>query len=324
MNENNIPSACSIPLTYDEKLIRGREGEFVRNSRGLVVFDAAALTKEANMYGYITVTVHDGSFHCDELVMITLFEFVTGLKALVTRSRTNITSCVNGDTGRGEFDHHGNLLDDGVRCAASKMYTALYQTPEYRIKFPEEWWTAVGEIVDQVARQDNTGILNGLFPFVSTLSRNTMITRRDNFEKALDMMRVTLTAEFENILAEVQQRFDIEPIIEAQKNEAVIVFDRATSAVDVKKIFWEKELPVIFMVTPSGMMWSVLVTPAQTEEYQKSSAKKKFNPQYCGLDAEALAAATGLPDAQYCHAKGFAAKFGSLESAIKFAQMNLE
>lgn len=323
MNENNIPSACSIPLEYNEKLLRGREAEFVRNSRNLVVFDERALNKEANTCGYITITVHDGSFHCDELAMIVLFEFVTGLKTLIFRSRTTITSCINGDVGRGIFDHHCDL-DDGVRSAASKMYAALYQTPEYRIRFPEEWWSAVAGIINLVSHQDNTGIMNGLFPYVNTLSRNTMITRRNNFETALNMMRSDLAATFENILAEVQQRFDVEPMIESQAEEPVIVFEKETMAVDVKKIFWEKHLPVIFMVAPNGNDWSVLTTPVQAEDYMKNSCKKRFDPKYCGLDSEALAAATGLPDAVFCHAKGFTAKFHTKESAVKFAQMNLD
>lgn len=322
MNNASLISAVSIPLKYDESLIRGREGEFVRNVAGLVVFNVEALEKEYNEKGFITVTIHDGTFHCDELVMIVLLEYVTGFKFQITRTRIEFTSCINGDVGRGQFDHHGPL-DDGIRCAASRIFCALHQTPEFRAKFPEAWWKAVGEIIDLVSHQDNTGIMNGLFPYVNTLSRHATVMRTDDFDKALSMMRIDLTANFDLFLEEVKQFKEIEPLINAQADADIIVFDRVTMAVDVKKIIWERNLPAIFIVSPNGKDWSVMTVPVQSPEYQKNSSKKLIDQKYCGLDAEQLAAVCGLDDAVFCHAKGFTAKFHSKESAVKFAIMNL-
>ena len=322
MNNTTIPAACAIALVYIADLIRGREGEFVYNRNGLVAFIVSALEREYAEKGFVTITVHDGTFHCDELVMIVLFEYVTGLRCKVIRSRTEITSCINGDVGRGQFDHHGPL-DDKIRCAASRIFCALYQTPEYHDRFPEEWWRKVAEIVDLVSHQDNTGEMNGLFPYVSTLSRHSSVTKTDNFGTALEMMRADLTAKLDLLLEEVKQFAEIEPLIDEQANEDVMVFDRNTTAVDVKQIIWERNLPVVFIVSPNGKDWSVFPAPEQTAEYKRNSSKKLFDSKFRGLDDAALAAVCGLDDAVFCHAKGFAAKFHSKESAVKFAKMNL-
>ena len=322
MNNTTIPEASAIALIYDADLIRGREGEFIYNHYGLVAFIVSALEREYAEKGFITVTVHDGTFHCDELVMIVLFEYVTGLKCKVIRSRTEITSCINGDVGRGQFDHHGPL-DDKIRCATSRIFSALFQTPEYNARFPEKWWMRVAEIVDLVSWQDNTGEMNGLFPYVNTLSRHSSVMKNDNFDKALRMMRDDLFAKLDLLLEEVKQFSEIEPLINAQADADIIIFDRDTMAVDVKKVIWERNLPATFIVSPNGNDWSVIMVPAQTEEYDKSSSKKLLDPKYRGLDAADLAAACGLKDAVFCHAKGFTAKFHSKESAVKFARMNL-
>ncbi|MFT9257875.1 MAG: MYG1 family protein [Acetobacter sp.] len=89
-----------------------------------------------------------------------------------------------------------------------------------------------------------------------------------------------------------------------------------------EKVIFEHDLPVVYVVSPASPgRWNVKAVPPTRGDFgQRVSLPEAWR----GLDGEALAAVSGVPDAVFAHPARFICGAGSREGALKMARLALE
>ncbi|ACI51186.1 metal-dependent protein hydrolase [Gluconacetobacter diazotrophicus PA1 5] len=89
-----------------------------------------------------------------------------------------------------------------------------------------------------------------------------------------------------------------------------------------EKVIFEHDLPVVYVVSPTGTgQWNVKAVPPVRGDFGQ---RVPLPEAWRGLEREALAGISGVPDAVFAHPARFICGAGSRDGAIRMARLALE
>jgi uncharacterized UPF0160 family protein len=284
------------------------------------------------------VVTHSGDFHADDAFSVATFSLLHAGKIKVIRSR-DPEDWARGDYvvdvgdvydhSRCRYDHHqrggAGARPDGVPYAGFglvwKHYGALVcgsQTVADKVERLLVEPIDAGDNGFPIAKQlipireyplaDAIGAFRG--------SENGADAEYADFMKASEWARGVLSREIARCKSAVADTEKVRSIYEKSSDRRVVVMD--------EELFWAEALrstpDALFAVYPDSTgKWRVKVV--QEEGFK---ARKNLPESWAGLRDDALVRATGVPDAEFSHAKRFMAVARSREGALALAKKALE
>lgn len=308
-------------VAYNKELLNVTEQQLIISMR-----DGTAVLKQIIPVG-MTVGTHDGMFHADEVLSLALLRLQQPeLKWVRTRNPEVLAGTIRIDVDEGLLDHHGSRAEPGV-AACSRVYALLRQSD-----LIPEWAQRVLEPIVTIVASWDTGDDSQPHPlaYVHALASAATATSGDMdaaFEDALFMVERHLKALIESAAASWAATAAADAAIKAQPDAAVVVFEPACRAADVKQLLHTAGHPATYYVSPeSAADWRVLCCAPTEQHYSPFASKMLIPERFRGLRGAALAEAAGLPAdcGIFCHAAGFIAGFKTRDVALAFAARCVE
>ena len=301
----------------------------------------------------IRITTHNGSFHADDVFGVAVLMLLhPGAELVRTRDAHTVASAdftvdVGGewDPARGRFDHHqrgftGARPNGVVYASAGLVWEAVGAQLVQRLFALDDQalCSAVAadldvELVQHLDRAD-TGASHGapgIFGLSALLAQfnptwdSPAIADRDgpaalaNFRKAIEVTTLFVVASLDQLRAR-HQGAQLVRNAERAFGGAVLVMPRAG-------LPWAEvvgvEMPeVMFVVYPDSTdnQFQVHVVTVKPNSFV---ARKDLPRQWAGLRDAELAAVCGVADAVFCHNARFIAGAGSLQGALRMAELAL-
>lgn len=260
---------------------------------------------------------HGGRFHADDVFSTALLRILRpDIKVHRGYSLPIGFSGIAFDIGDGKFDHHQKereCRENGVPYAAFGLlwreYGSYFLGEEERNRFDEKF-------VQPLDLDDNTGSGNILSGAISSFnpSWDSAEDQDKAFEEAVEVAYKILEKKLDSLAA-------------LERGKAVV----EKSLLDMKDgiIVLEAYVPWKPVLVPSQAQF--VIFPSMRGGHSLQCIPKDFNGKtgnkiplprvWWGSPQEELARLTGISDIQFCHASGFMATAGSLESTIKMAQI---
>lgn len=287
-----------------------------------------------NSTSIITVAVHNGVFHADDVVCVALLNlYYPDSKVEVIRTRNaddfknyNFVLDVGAKDEIGDdqicFDHHqkDNSVINGTvvkHCAATKL--AQY------LKVPEGLFdkALLGIAADDNGQQEVKGKYPNPFTFVHTLNvgwdENLFGEAQDrNFSVAVDMAVTILKSLIHD--CELEEKAEAISMAAAEKAEGgIAILPQFVGG-------WQKTIcqyndkeddKVKLVVFKSGSTYRVQVVPVAADSFDSLI---KLPEAWGGLRGEDLTKASGIPEAIFCHPGRFIAGWQTEEEAVAAAK----
>lgn len=296
------------------------------------------------------IATHDGSFHADEVFAIATLQLlgreqdggVAGVEVLRTRERDLIESAdlrvdvgFRDDPATGDFDHHQRSFDrarpNGVRYASfglvwrefgaracggdEQVAAAVDATLVQSVDAADSGQRLAEPIIDDVHPMTIGGVIGGLNArWDETL---TPAQERTRFEQALELAGGVLAREIDAV---------------ASARRAVRIVEDAVAAASDPRLVeltvnapWKRALiPVapeaLFVIYPKRQGFGLEGVPRELGTFE---LRRRLPAEWAGLEGEELVAATGVPDAVFCHAKRFLVVARSRQGIEALAQLAL-
>jgi uncharacterized UPF0160 family protein len=289
------------------------------------------------------IATHDGSFHADEVFAIAALGLLgEPLEVIRTRDRDVLARAdirvdvgFGHDPATGDFDHHqrefGEVRDNGVRYASFGLVWREFGT---RVCDGDvEVAAAVDASLVQGVDANDTGqplteaLVDGVYPLTVNGVVGAFNGRWDEtltpeqerlrFDEAVELARGILARE---VLSAA-----------AGRRSARVVQDAIAAAPDPRLI----ELPVnapwkqvlvpgapdaLYVVYPKRQGFGLEAVPRQLGSFEN---RRDLPAAWAGLEGDALVAATGVPDALFCHAKRFLVVAASHDGIEQLARLAL-
>ncbi|MBP9852235.1 MAG: MYG1 family protein [Candidatus Pacebacteria bacterium] len=300
------------------------------------------------------IVTHNASFHADDVFAVAtlLLSMSQGsaqgqsVKVIRTRDPEEIAAAhyvvdVGGiyDPATNRFDHHqkggAGKRDNGIPYAAFGL--VWKHIGQVVCNNDMDLWQKIDtDLVCGIDANDNgfdisKNLIEGVFP--ASLSLNFMIEKPTWEERSNDdqmyerFMHAVVKAKFflERYitvqLASIKAKREIKATYEASQHKAIIIFPH-----DYERVNFMQTLAVlpeiIFFIYPNHSgTWTAETVPVGEGSFEK---RKPFPEAWAGLSGEALVAASGVPDAYFCHNGRFVAYATSEEGAINLAKIALE
>lgn len=301
----------------------------------------------------LQIATHNGSFHADDVFGVAVLQLLhPGAELIRTRDPRLIAEApfavdVGGewDAARGRFDHHQRGFDgrrpNGVVYASAGLVWAAHGAALVERLFDLQDPTLAQAIADDLDEQlvqhldrADTGASHGapgLFGLSALIGQFNATwdhpgaadkdgqAHRTGFERALALLTTVLLASLDQLRARhLGARF----VRDAQRLHDGRVLLLPRSSLPWKELV-SREMPdVLFVVYPDS-------TDAQhqvhvvTVEPQSFTARQDLPRAWAGLRDAELAAVTGVADAVFCHNGRFIAGAGSLQGALRLAELAL-
>lgn len=292
------------------------------------------MTKEE--MNIITVAVHNGIFHADDVVCVALLRLYypnAEVKVIRTRNTDDFEKCdFVLDVGAKDeitddqifFDHHQK--DNGTIEGTNVLNCAATKLAQY-LKVPEGLYqkALLGVSVDDNGQQELKGKYPNPFTFIHTLNvgwdKNLFGAEQDKqFYVAVDMAITVLKALIHDC--------------ELEQTAASISMDAAKKAVGGIAILpqfvggWQKTIchynddkdensKVKLVIFKSGNSYRVQVVPTAVDSF---NSLIKLPEAWGGLRGEDLSKTSGIPEAIFCHPGRFIAGWQTEEETIAAAK----
>lgn len=280
----------------------------------------------------LTVCVHDGPFHADELVCIAMLKtFYADADISVIRSRKpedwNRADLVI-DVGEGLFDHHGRRAYPG-KAACTRIFRKM-ETSGFFDEESDHFIDSLEKLIEDAAGVD-TGDKDSVNHFPELIDFNRFaVALGGKYDVVFWDALVTITHRIE-MLFEIWRR-EGEAIkaatsdIEApREDERIVCFSPEARLADVKQLLHERKDPAVYFISAEkDDDWRVLCCAPTNEEFSFFGSKRLIPDKFRGLRGDELSKITGIEGGIFCHAAGFIAGFKTRESAVKFAKLCLE
>lgn len=249
------------------------------------------------------------------------------------------------DPARGRFDHHMKdkpLRDDGSPYSAAGLLWKEYGLAALRnlvtTSLDEEalatlWQSLDKSLILPIDLDDNGVAKMGRLSLADIVSAcgpawdtaevygigearkreslgfaNAATTVAGHLVNVVDRMRAGLKATSRILAA-----------YEAAEDKRILVMD---TGMPTEKVIFERDLPVVYVVSPAGPdRWNVKAIPPVRGDFgQRVSLPEAWR----GLDGQALAEVSGVPDAVFAHPARFICGAASREGAVRMACLALE
>jgi uncharacterized UPF0160 family protein len=289
------------------------------------------------------IATHDGSFHADEVFAIAALMLLgEPVEVLRTRDRDVLAGAdlrvdvgFRYDPATGDFDHHQREFDgiraNGIRYASFGLIwrefgvRVCHDDPE--VADAVDASLVQGVDANDTGQQVTESLVDGVYPLTvngvvggfngrwdETL---TPEQERLRFDEAVDLARGILAREV--LSAASGQR------------SARIVHEAIAAAIDPRLI----ELPVnapwkqvlvpaapdaLFIVYPKRQGFGLEAVPRELGSFEN---RRDLPEAWAGLEGADLVAATGVPDALFCHVKRFLVVASSHEGIEQLARLAL-
>lgn len=296
----------------------------------------------------ITVVVHNGDFHTDEVFAVGVIFLLTGgeknIKIIRTRdekiiNRADIVADVGGiyDPKIKRFDHHqkggAGVRENGVPYASFGLVWKEYGEKICGGKDVAD--IIESRLVEPVDAHDNgvssfSLVLGEVRPY---LIESFISTWRPTWNESLDSIdkiflklvlfaRDLLEREIKVAKDSLKARKDIEIAYEKSVNKKIIVLDKKYSWEAWEYVF-ENHKEVLFVVYPNHAdnTWCAKTVRKSPTSFEN---RISFPLDWAGLTGNDLAKVSGVFDAVFCHNKLFLVVAKSKEGAVKLAEKTLE
>lgn len=276
----------------------------------------------------LLIATHNGAFHADDVLAVSLLRAFVDGEAQVVRSRSpqdweraDVVVDVGGvyDPGRGRFDHHQKEYQ-GPLSAAGMVLLWLEESSQIDSGLAAELRVRLVEYVDDVDNgrvEPKAGV--PCFANIVQLCNQGAEELEDFDRRFLDAVRVADLL-VEGLKSEHDEREDARTVVRAAMDEA----ERAGSNLLrlPRYVRWKPAYfamggethPTEFVVMPGldGSARAIAIPPTEG-----SFGKKRPLPQaWAGLVDEALVAACGVPGARFCHKNCFICVFDTEEHLL--------
>jgi len=299
------------------------------------------------------IASHSGSFHADDLFGVAVLRLLSP-SSLVIRTRdlhelaaADFRVDVGGqwDPATGDFDHHqkgfSGARPDGTGYASAGLVWAAYGQAYVKLLHPElddDIAQAVADRIDQelmifIDRVDTgaDSVAPGLFGISAMLAqfvpsgRETKGMGADQRDDVYDE-KFLLACDLVGQMLRNAVRGAVEKALSAQYvRESDRLMDGRVLLLAESGLMWEDtvcaEMPeVLFVVYPNSdeRAYHVHVVPKEPQSFK---ARKDLPEAWAGLRDKALAEASGVPDAYFCHTGRFICGCLSKDGALKLATL---
>lgn len=315
-------------------------------------FEAAGTQARGAVSGMPLLVTHNGKFHCDEVLAYVVLCAANGFGApgtdhtlIRTRDAATIASAdIVWDVGTvfdeaaRRFDHHQRgapTRPDGTPFSAAGLIWRVYGDRAVAAMLPPEaahFAAAIAADLDEqiVRRVDlvDNGLVRAPDPLNFTALIGDLNPQWDEVqdEASLDaaFLRAATLARgvLERRVNALRARFCAEAhVLEAHRAGAdtrVLVLERG---MPWKGAAFAHKLPVIYCVSPvPNGNWVVEAMPPEPGSFAQ---KMPLPESWAGLENEALAAASSVPDAVFVHLRRFMGAARSRGGALALAQLAL-
>lgn len=271
------------------------------------------------------VATHDGSFHADEVFAIAALQ-LTGEAVEVVRSRdravldaadVRVDVGFRHDPATGDFDHHQREFDEvrpnGLRYASFGLVWRVYgplacggdqavaDAVEATLVAPVDA-NDVGQQLSRTLIEDvHPMTVNGIVGAFNPRWDETLDApeERARFDAAVALARGVLEREVAAAAAGLRARRVVAEAIAAAADARVV---ELPINAPWKQVLVPAAPEALFVIYPKRQGFGLEAVPRELGSF----ANRRDLPEaWAGLENEALVAATGVPDALFCHAKRF-------------------
>ncbi len=299
-----------------------------------------------------TLVTHNGKFHCDEVLAYVVLCAARGLAVpgtdhtlIRTRDAATIASAdIVWDVGTVfdeaacRFDHHQRgapTRPDGTPFSAAGLVWRVHGVRAVASMLPPDAVSfAAGianELDESVVRRvdlvDNglvrapdplnlTALIGDLNPKWDELQDGATLDAR--FLQAAALARGVLERRVDAIRARFAAEAHVLAAFRASADKRILTLDRG---MPWKAAVFAHQLPVIYCVSPvPNGNWVVEAMPPEPGSFAQ---KMPLPEAWAGLEHEALAAVSGVPDAVFVHLRRFMGAARSRGGALALAQLAL-
>jgi uncharacterized UPF0160 family protein len=291
----------------------------------------------------VRIATHDGSFHADEVFALAALELLgEPVEIIRTRDREILKAAdVRVDVGfahdpaTGDFDHHHREFDrrraNGVGYASFGLVWEEYGSricggdPEVAEMVDASLVQAIdagdiGQRLSELVVEDvHPMSLNAVIGGFNARWDETLTPgqERERFDAALELARGILTREI---------------AAAASGRRAVRIVREAIAAAPDPRLIelpvnapWKRTLvpeaeQALYVIYPKRRGFGLEAVPRELGSFE---LRRALPAAWAGLDGERLVAATGVPDALFCHAKRFLVVAASRAGIEQLAQLAL-
>ena len=314
----------NVNIDKSVKLFAGEKAFLGKNERGLFIPAPAGLCRP------LTVCVHDGQFHADELVCIAMLDLFGKTEVDVVRSRKPADwerADLVIDVGEGLLDHHGKRAERGV-AACTRLFNLMRDSGFFHDE-SDHFVAELGKFLGDVAGVD-TGSRNTVNHFADLGVFNRFaVAVGGKYDMVFGDAVLAVTNRL-RMLFEIWRK-ESEALVAAaasvtapREDERIVCFGLESRLVDVKKFLYERKDPAIYFIScESENDWRVLCCAPTEAEFSFFSSKRPIPGKFRGLRGNELSAKAGIEGGIFCHAAGFIAGFRTREAAAAFAGLCL-
>jgi uncharacterized UPF0160 family protein len=291
----------------------------------------------------MVIATHDGSFHADEVFAVAALGLL-GEPTEVVRTRDPhrlAAADLRVDVGfrdeavTGDFDHHQRGFDaaraNGVRYASFGLVWRAFGT---RISGGDaEVAAAVDETLVQTVDANDTGqrltetLLDGVRPYSISAVVGGLNARWDEtlspeqagvrFDAAVTVAREILAREIAAGASGRRAERIVRTAVAAAPDPRVV---ELPVNVPWKRVLVPETADALFVIYPKRQGFGLEAVPRTLGSFEN---RRDLPAAWGGLEGSDLVAATGVPDALFCHAKRFLVVARSHDGIARLAELAL-
>ena len=287
---------------------------------------------------------HDGSFHADDVFAIAVLRLVdpgldvvrTRDDALLDRSDVRVDVGLRCDPATGDFDHHqrggagvrangipfasfglvwrhhGRALCGDDERAAADVDARLVQG----VDAIDTGFTLSRPVLDGVRAADVSDLVDAFNPAWDDDASDA--DRLERFERAVAFASGVLERQIAGARAGARGRGLVREAIARAEDPRVVELERSMPWHEVVVTGAPQALYVVYPKKADD--WRLQAVPRRLDAFEN---RKDLPAAWAGLQAEDLAALTGVPDARFCHTARFLAVARSREGIRELARQAL-
>lgn len=284
-----------------------------------------------------TIATHNGNFHADDVFSVAALKSIfPSIQVIRTRDSEKITQAdivldvggeYNPDTDR--FDHHqrggAGERDNGIPYSSFGLIWQKYGADvcQGRQDVADALNAGLVSNIDAVDCGHVQGVSEGI-SISQTIGMFNPTWQEDAdmdtcFDQAVALASTVLTRFIAAASGGLAAKAVVAQAIEEAEDPRVIVLQQYTPW---KKTVFNLSEQALYVVYPSHTgQWRIQAVPKELGSFEN---RKNLPESWAGLSDEALQAATGIPDAMFCHNGLFIGGAESFASTMKMAAMAVD